>query len=305
MKELMTEDRGLGSAYERYCFYQLLDKWAAEYGVETLLEGPVDGMAGIAGVHGVGLARKGVKVTAVLPTEAHAEVTRAVYTGCGAAVETRIAGEHDVASLPQADMVVAYHALSFVEDWRSYVKALASRAKKVLVVSVCNPDNWGVYVMQALAKARGNWKAGPPENWKTAQLAPELWNVGRVRDHVYFDAPWWPDLPAFEAAGDAYAGRSVKDRLLKKVFGSREAGGASKDTALADKYVYGASRWPYFGGPGWIDDLLPALLKHPCFEGAPSPSLRKHTAHLHAFVVDMRPRTPQARRKLAQVGADP
>ena len=84
MKHLVEDDRGLGTAYERYCFYQLLDVWAAAYEVETFLEGPVDGMAGVAGVHGVGLAQRGVKVVSAVPTEAHAEVARGIYETCSA-----------------------------------------------------------------------------------------------------------------------------------------------------------------------------------------------------------------------------
>jgi hypothetical protein len=61
--------------------------------------------------------------------------------------------------------------------------------------------------------------------------------------------------------------------------------------------VYGPERWPYFGGPGWLDELEPALLRHPAMEGA-SERVVKRMAHLHAFVVDRRPRTPQARRQL-------
>ena len=63
----ITHDRGLGSAYERYCFYQLVDAWRTRYEIETALEGLIDGMAGVSGVHCVGLARRGVKVTTALP----------------------------------------------------------------------------------------------------------------------------------------------------------------------------------------------------------------------------------------------
>jgi hypothetical protein len=299
MTDLLKEDRGLGSAYERYALYHLIDSWAEEYGALTMLEGPVDGMAGISGVHGVGLARRGVKVVSAVPTEAHADVARRVYQACDASAnaEVIVAQERDVASLPKSDMVICYHALSFVEqDWRSYLAAVGKLATKVLVVAVCNPDNWGVTLMKTIARAQGNWKAGPPEEWKTQTLAPELWKIGRVRAHTYFDAPWWPDLPAFDAGADAYAGRSVFDRLKKKLRPAKEP----ETAKLADRFVFGPERWPYFGGPGFRDELMPALLKHPSFE-ASSDQIRSRTAHLHAFVVDVRPRTPQARRRLAQV----
>lgn len=296
MKHLVPEDRGLGTAYERYCFYQLLESWAAQFEVESFLEGPVDGMAGVAGVHGVGLARRGVKVVSAVPTEEHARVARGVYATASAPAQVVIAGE-DLAGLPVSDMVVCYHALSFVGDWRAYLKQVAALARKVLVVTVCNPDNWGVSVVRGLARLRGVPGMEAPESWKTEVLAPELWALGRVREHTYFDCPWWPDL-------QVSAGQSLTDRL-KRMVSVKKSGFSFTDTVeeskVADKYVYGADRWPYFGGPGWVDELLPGLLKHPCFEGARSAAVRARTAHLHGFVVDMRPRTPRERRRLTQL----
>jgi hypothetical protein len=300
VKHLVPEDRGLGTAYERYCFYQLLDSWAAQYGVESFLEGPVDGMAGVAGVHGVGLARRGIKVVSAVPTEDHARVARGVYQVSGARAEITVLDGEDpasIATLPRSDMVVCYHALSFVDDWRTYLKAVASLARKVLVVTVCNPDNWGVAVVRALARLRGAVGMEAPESWQTNILAPELWQLGRVREHVYFDCPWWPDL-------QVSAGQSLTDRLKKMSFAKGfKFTDTPEGSQLAASFVYGEERWPYFGGSGWIDELMPALLKHPCFEGAKTTLVRRRSAHLHAFVVDMRPRTHRERRRLAQVEA--
>jgi hypothetical protein len=293
MKHLVPDDRGLGTAYERYCFYQLLDAWAKTFEVESFLEGPVDGMAGVAGVHGVGLSRRGVRVVSAVPSAEHAEVARGVYDACGARADVVVAGEDDVASLPSADMVVCYHALSFVSDWRSYLEQVARRAKKALVVTVCNPDNWGVAIIRAIARARGLPGAEAPESWRTDVLGPALWKLGRVKEHAYFDCPWWPDL-------QVSPGQSLSDRL-KKLVSARtfRFTDTPEDSRAAESFVYGPGRWPYFGGDGWVDDLLPALLRHPCFEGARTARVRSRTAHLHAFVVDLRPRTPRERRRLA------
>jgi hypothetical protein len=297
VKHLVADDRGLGTAYERYCFYQILEDWATAYGVETFLEGPVDGMAGVAGVHGVGLAKHGVKVTSAVPTEAHAEVARGIYATCGATADIIIGDEHDIAKLPKADMVVCYHALSFVDDWRSYLKKVAALAKKVLVVTVCNPDNWGVAIIRGIGRIRGVEGVEAPESWRKDILAPALWELGRVREHTYFDCPWWPDL-------QVSPGQSLTDRIRRMVGGRKKSfrfTDTPEESAVATKFVYASGRWPYFGGPGWTDELLPALLRHPCLEGA-APKIRARAAHLHGFVVDMRPRTPQQRRRLVTTG---
>ena len=208
-------------------------------------------------------------------------------------------GETDLSALPKSDMVVCYHALSFVDDWRGYLARVASLAKKVLVVTVCNPDNWGVAVIRSLGRMRGAAGVSAPESWQKDVLGPELWRHGRVREHTYFDCPWWPDL-------QVSPGQSLTDRLKRLVTPKTKFNftDTSEESRVADRYVYQEKRWPYFGGPGWVDELLPGLLKHPCFEGARSKVIRARTAHLHGFVVDMRPRTPRERRRLGQLAAD-
>src|SRR5258708_36669498 len=111
--QVIEHDRGLGTAYERWCFYQLLARWAEEYGVETALEGPVDGMAGVRGVHGAGLARSGVRVVAAVTSEGAAQVARGVYLRAAprADVDVRVVtDEARVGELPPSDLVLVYHA---------------------------------------------------------------------------------------------------------------------------------------------------------------------------------------------------
>lgn len=293
--QVVEHDRGLGTAYERWCFYQLMQDWAARYGVETALEGPVDGMAGVRGVHCAGLAREGVHVVSAVTTQRAAEIARGVYARAAprAAVDVRVVADiAGVDGLPASDLVLVYHALPFVDDWQAYLRRLAARAKKVLVVATCNPRNWGFLAVRLVGRVQA------PEVWRTETLAPVLWELGRVRDHIYFDAPWWPDLPVAP-------GQSVSHRL-KQMFTTR--GGArfappESGAVLAARYVYGPERWPYFGGNGWLEELQPALLRHPTFEGSRS-KLVERLAHLHAFVVDVGPRTPQARRRLLVSAAD-
>jgi hypothetical protein len=116
-----------------------------------------------------------------------------------------------------------------------------------------------------------------------------------VREHVYFDAPWWPDL-------QVSAGQSLLDRakqLVKQRRKSVEFTASEEGAELAQRFVYGPENWPYFGDDTWTEELMPALLRHPGFDGTKM-SMSHRVAHLHGFVVDMRPRTPQARRRLAQ-----
>jgi hypothetical protein len=292
--QVIEHDRGLGTAYERWCFYQLMTKWAEEYDVASALEGPLDGMAGVRGVHCAGLARSGVRVVAAVTSEDAAAVARGVYarTAARASVDVRvITDEANVRDLPSSDMVLLYHGLPFADGWQSYLISLAKLARPVCVVATCTPDNWGFAAVSLIGRVQA------PDVWRTETLAPVLWELGRVREHVYFDAPWWPDLPVAP-------GQSLANRLKQLFIGSGGARFAppERDAVLSPKYVYGPERWPYFGGPGWLDDLEPALLRHPAFEGSTRKVVQR-AAHLHAFVVDMRPRTPQAKRRINLVAA--
>lgn len=300
MNQVIDSDRGLGTAYERYCFYQLLDAWAKRFAVKTVLEGPLDGMAGVPGVHGAGLASQGLDVTSIVTSPEQQAITRGVYesVAAGKSFRVEVGSAADVESLPNADLVIVYHAFGMVDDWRDYLQKMSAHAAKALVVAVCNPDNWGVSVIRFIGKLRGIRGLDAPESWRTDVLAPALWELGRVKDHAFFDCPWWPDL-------QVSPGQSLKDRAKQLAVKKKDAvtfTAGADGSKLAEKFVYGPGRWPYFGGPGWHEELLPAMLMHPSFEAAPA-SLRARAAHLHAFVVDVSPRTPQQRRKL-QLAAD-
>ena len=118
--------------------------------------------------------------------------------------------------LEGADLVVA-HSLALAPDWRAYLRSLAARARKALVVVARNPQSVGATAARMLGRG------GEVDLGRTATLAPLLWELGRVREHVYLEVP-------------------------------------------------------------------AALERMP-------PSVVARTARDHAFVVDVRPRTPQARRR--------
>src|SRR5262249_42869489 len=95
--QLITHDRGLGTAYERYYVYRIIERLADEYGVESVLEGPVDGMAGVPGVHGAGIARGKAHVVSYVPTRTQADVSRGVFERVGAKnFEVRVGSAADV-----------------------------------------------------------------------------------------------------------------------------------------------------------------------------------------------------------------
>jgi hypothetical protein len=156
-----------------------------------------------------------------------ARLVERVAHGCKATT-TWYAQAHGNPSMgpERADVVVAYGTPD-----PDGVVDLASRAAKVLVVVLDNPDRLGLG--HASGRARG------------AELARKLWEVGRVREHAYLVFP-----------------RAV------------EVVAAARGQVVAPDVAH-----------------------------APVGPLVRSMAHLHAYVVDTTPRSPQARRRLRIAGA--
>src|ERR1017187_5133425 len=105
-------DVGLGTAYERLAVYALLDRWFADAGLRSALEGPVDGMAGMPGLHLIGLARQGTNVTVPLPDTRALEIVRRTYRWLGIEERLTTLCTADPLEIPgQFDLVLTYNAL--------------------------------------------------------------------------------------------------------------------------------------------------------------------------------------------------
>ena len=189
-------DVGLGTAYERWAVYELLKSWLGTLDVSTALEGPVDGMAGIPGLHLLPAAVRGARVTVVVPDAEAAEVVRGVYRTVG--VEDRLdARVSDNWPEGTFDVVLTYNALPSVPDWKSHLGEAACHANRQLWVSVTHPASYGVFVRKALRLVQRGPR--PMElfdhpSTKPGLLEPELRRYGSIVADAYVDCPWWPDL---------------------------------------------------------------------------------------------------------------
>jgi len=149
------------------------------YEIKTVLECPGEGADGDGGTNSLLLAAGGARVMVVVNGPIAAARVRASYAAAGApppeVVEAPGAGLG--ASLADVDLVVSFEGPPFPADWPTYFFDLARRARKLLVVIVRNPDRVG------FARPHASLR-------QTSRLAPFLWQLGRVRDHVYLGVPW-------------------------------------------------------------------------------------------------------------------
>ena len=138
------EDVGLGTAYERLAAYRLIETWVADQPLRTAFEGPIDGMAGISGLHLLPLARRGTRVTVASTSQEASDWVRQTYARCG------LTGNLEAVCLDQPpkagtfDLVLSFNALPLVENWRGYLDALAGCTGRFLLAVLTNPHSYGV-----------------------------------------------------------------------------------------------------------------------------------------------------------------
>lgn len=273
-------DVGLGTAYERWAVYELLRRWLAQREVATALEGPIDGMAGIPGLHLVPAAERGARVTVLVPDQEGAEIVSGVYRLLGLAsrldVRVGVVWPKD----ETFDLVLTYNVLPSVPDWPAYLAEAARRARRHLFVSVTHPSSYGVYLRRALRLLQPG--AHPPELFDhpathPRHLLPELKRHGTVADAAYVDCPWWPDL--FVETGQTLLSGTLSRLPFGQRFRRAPPSAAEEPSAAPVPFQYGPERFPFLGGPGFEEELEPALKRHPNLDGPRFPRLAGLLAH--------------------------
>ncbi len=79
-KRYLTDyNEGLGVVYERFVLNDFLLALWREYGIATVLEAPVFGMAGVSGINSVALARAGAQVTLIDDHDARLDAIRRIW----------------------------------------------------------------------------------------------------------------------------------------------------------------------------------------------------------------------------------
>jgi len=142
---------------------ELLIAWAAKHEVESVLER----MSGDARPLCGAIASAGARMSVLVDNEDLAHAVRGGYDACDARLASR-PGE-----LAKHDLVVL-HGCRIRE---AEIVVLAKLAVKLVVVIAPNPG-----ALAARVRGTGVWGA-------TESLAPVLWSLGRVREHVFVDFP--------------------------------------------------------------------------------------------------------------------
>jgi hypothetical protein len=207
---LSDYNEGLGLVYERFVLNDFLLALRGEFGVESVLEAPLFGMAGVSGINSVALAQAGTEVTLV---DDHTERLAAVERIWGElALPARFVHHAAWEQLPFADrsfdLVWNWAALWHISDRspegaktpESLLRELVRVSRRVVFVAMPNRAQVG-YLMRKYLLER-DFVNYVDETWADiGRVRRVLQGAGlRIVREGVLDVPPWPDtvMPASE-----------------------------------------------------------------------------------------------------------
>lgn len=201
-QHLSDYNEGLGLVYERFVLNDFLLRLRERYGIESVLEAPLFGMAGVSGINSVVLARAGCQVTLVDDHERRLQGVAHIWNELGLPVH--LVYQRDWEHLPFAegcfDLTWEWAGLWFLPDAAGLLRELARVSRRVVFVAM--PNRWQVgYWLRKWVIDRDFFRH-VDERWANmGRVRGVLEEVGvRVVEQGVLDVPPWPDtvMPARE-----------------------------------------------------------------------------------------------------------
>jgi hypothetical protein len=193
-------DTGLGTTYERWAVNRLLSRLVSELDVHTLVEGPDDGMCGIAGLNSLVAGLHGVRVSLVLPSPERAALTKTVWEHHAPEARLEITEEWDGQHLPfedgAFDLAWNFNIMTRPEEPQSLLNEMARVSRKYVLIFVPNRMNYAFWLHRL-----HHWVAKQP--WDHGRIDLMHANPWRdlfakaglqVKQTFHVDCPWWPDI---------------------------------------------------------------------------------------------------------------
>ena len=197
-------NEGLGLVYERLVLNDYLDALVERFGVRSVLEAPLYGMAGVSGINSVHLARRGCGITLVDWNLKRLQAVRRVWQELGLEDHLTLVHVPDLARLPFGegtfDLVWNWAALWYLPDPAALLREMARVTRRLVFTAM--PNRWQPgYLLRKYVLDRPFFER-VDERWA---------NIGRVRRQLeaaglrlvergVLDVPPWPDtvMPATE-----------------------------------------------------------------------------------------------------------
>jgi hypothetical protein len=252
----MTEyDTGLGTLYERFSIYSLIERLARELNIRSSLEGPLDGIAGINGINSIALARIGVQTTVVLPQLDLIQYAKRYYAGEGCLSNAEFICSKDLALNRQFDMVWNFNCLPQLADHEAVIEQMTRCSRRFILFFVPNTWNYGFGIHRLYHRVEKEpWHHGDIRIMNPGKLSTLLTRKGfKPVRRLYVDVPWWPDI---HTPIEEVAARFLP--FLKPFI---------KKSNRLEIYKYGVENFPYFQKDR-REEMLRVLSSHPNFESS-------------------------------------
>lgn len=201
-KYLTDYNEGLGLVYERLVLNDYLRRLLKRYEVQTVLEAPLFGMAGVSGINSVHLAQQGCEVTVV---DVNAERLQGIERIWGELeLPCRFVLHEDLTQLPfddrSFDLVWEWAGLWYLRDPQGLLAELGRVSRNLVFVAMPNRLQIG-YWMRKLWVDREFFQS-VDERWANMGLIKRtLRDAGlTIEEEGVLDVPPWPDtvMPAAE-----------------------------------------------------------------------------------------------------------
>lgn len=199
---LSDYNEGLGLVYERFVLNDFLLKLRDRYGIQTVLEAPLYGMAGVSGINSVVLARAGCTVTLVDDEPARLAGVRRIWGELDLPATFVDLSGGDWGHLPfdddAFDLAWEWAGLWYLPDPAALLGELVRVARKAVFVAMPNRLQVG-YWLRKYVLDRG-FVEEVDEGWADmGRIKRALRAAGaRIVEQGVLDVPPWPDtvMPA-------------------------------------------------------------------------------------------------------------
>ncbi len=204
-KRYLTDyDEGLGLVYERFVLNDFLDHLRKRFHVQSVLEAPLYGMAGVSGINSVVLARAGCEVTLVDDEPERLAGVQRIWDELGLDVALVDVSESGWYPLPfddrSFDLCWGWAGLWYLPNPGDLLRELVRCARKVVFVAM--PNRWQVgYFMRKYLIDRDFFRTVDEQWTRMGYIRRLIEGAGaRVVEQGVLDVPPWPDtvMPATE-----------------------------------------------------------------------------------------------------------
>ena len=201
-KYLTDYNEGLGLVYERLVLNDYLDGLLKDHDLQTVLEAPVFGMAGVSGINSVHLAQQGCDITLVDMDAERLEGIRRIWGELN--LPCRFVLLQDATHLPfeddSFDLAWEWAALWYLPDAAALLAELVRVSKRLVFVAMPNRLQIGYWLRKHLVDK--DFFKTVDERWVNVGLIKRtLKRQGlRIIEEGVLDVPPWPDtvMPAAE-----------------------------------------------------------------------------------------------------------